>query len=161
MDYNWEHELADLLGKLSRVQQELLEILNEKRGYLAVADTVGMAALHDREEAIIEQLQACQEQRAKLLEHAAQCGLPSDSLRDLVTALPQRGGLQFRRDIQEAAARSRILQHHSLTNWMLAQKTLLHLSQLIEIIATGGRLQPTYCEGDATRPRGALVDQAA
>ncbi|HZZ71528.1 MAG TPA: flagellar export chaperone FlgN [Pirellulales bacterium] len=161
MEFNWEHDLAALLANLSKVQQELLETLNEKRGYLAQADTAGMASLHEREQAIIEQLQACQEQRAKLLEKAAQCGLPSQSIRELVTALPQRGGLQFKQDIQDAAARSRILQHQSLTNWMLAQKTLLHLSQMIEIIATGGRLQPTYGEGEAARPRGGLVDQAA
>ena len=47
----------------------------------------------------------------------------------------------------EAAERSRLLQHQSLTNWVLVQRSLLHLSQLIEIIATGGRPKPTYGNG--------------
>jgi hypothetical protein len=32
---------------------------------------------------------------------------------------------------------------------------------LIEIIATGGRLRPTYAKSDADLARGALVDQEA
>jgi hypothetical protein len=70
--------------------------------------------------------------------------------------------------IREAAERSRLLQHQCLTNWVLVQRTLLHLSQLIEIIATGGRLQPTYSNStDRHSPHGgamvggALVDRAA
>jgi hypothetical protein len=53
------------------------------------------------------------------------------------------------------------LQHQSLTNWVLVQRTLLHLSQLIEIIATGGRLKPTYGKGSDHQAGGALVDRAA
>jgi hypothetical protein len=38
----------------------------------------------------------------------------------------------------------RVLQHHSLANWVLAQRRLLHVAQSLEIIATGGRMRPTY-----------------
>jgi hypothetical protein len=55
----------------------------------------------------------------------------------------------------------RLLQHHSLTNWVLAQRSLLHITQLLEIVATGGRLQPTYGKGASSHARGALVDQEA
>jgi hypothetical protein len=48
------------------------------------------------------------------------------------------------REARENAARMRVLQHHSLVNWVLAQRALLHVSQLLEIIATGGRTQPNY-----------------
>ena len=54
----------------------------------------------------------------------------------------------------------RLLQHQSLTNWVLAQKALLHVAQMLEIIATGGRLKPTYGKDAWPRtPRGRLVDQ--
>jgi hypothetical protein len=53
------------------------------------------------------------------------------------------------------------VQHHSLTNWVLVQRTLIHLSQMLEIIATGGRMKPTYGEGGRTDAGGSLVDQAA
>jgi hypothetical protein len=41
---------------------------------------------------------------------------------------------------------------------VIAQRTLIHLSQLLEIIATGGRLQPTYGRAVA-EPCGALLNQ--
>jgi hypothetical protein len=63
--------------------------------------------------------------------------------------------------MREAADRSRLLQHQSLTNWVLVQRTLLHLSQMIEIIATGGRPKPTYEKGPGSNSGGALVDRAA
>jgi hypothetical protein len=44
---------------------------------------------------------------------------------------------------------------------VLVQRSLLHLSQLIEIIATGGRPQPTYGNGPERQNCGSLVDRAA
>jgi len=161
MQINWEQEIARLLTKLSDIQRELLTLLAEKRALLAKADAAGLAALHSREEAMVERLQACQQERTELLAKAAHVGLPHSSLKSLVSALPQRGGMQFKRNIDEASQRARLLQHQSLTNWMVAQRTLLHLSQLIEIIATGGRLQPTYGKGEPVATGGSLVDQAA
>jgi hypothetical protein len=55
----------------------------------------------------------------------------------------------------------RLLQHHSLANWVLAQRSLLHVAQMLEIIATGGRLQPTYGNGESSMSGGALVDHQA
>ena len=57
--------------------------------------------------------------------------------------------------------RMRLLQTGLLTNWLLAQRTLLHISQLLEIIATGGRIQPTYVVSESVQSRGALLDQEA
>ena len=106
-------------------------------------------------------LQACQERRQALLAQAAAEGLPANDLKSLADALPasERSALSPR--IREAAARMRLLQHHSLTNWVLVQRTLIHLSQVLEIIATGGRLKPTYGKGDSVDSGGVLVDQAA
>jgi flagellar biosynthesis/type III secretory pathway chaperone len=161
MDINWEAELAGLLNDLSSAQRELLELLAEKRKLLAAADTKGMAALQAREQAMLARLQACQEKRAELLATAQAQGLPSDSIRELATTLPRSSADSFGREIKEVAARSRLLQHQALTNWFLTQRTLIHLSQLLEIIATGGRPQPTYGERDQVLGSGSLVDQAA
>jgi hypothetical protein len=67
----------------------------------------------------------------------------------------------MRGEIEQARHRSRILRHECLTNWVLVQQSLLHLSQLIEIIATGGRMKPTYGNGSDRQDHGALVDRAA
>lgn len=156
----WEQELGELLALLSGTQGDLLGLLSKKRELLVQGDLAGLAAIQPREEAIVAQLQICQIRREELLGRAAEEGLPNDSLHSLTQALPNQASPEIRASINEAEQRTRILRHHSLTNWVLVQRTLLHLSQMLEIIATGGQPQPTYGKGDSSRG-GGLVDQAA
>jgi hypothetical protein len=161
MNDQWESEIAALLAELADVQSALLTVLSEKRQLLATNDHQALAAMATREEQLIDRLQACHERRQQLLSRAASEGLPADSVGALSQQLAPENRARLQASMREAADRSRLLQHHSLTNWVLVQRTLLHLSQLIEIIATGGRLKPTYGDGSDRQPGGALVDQAA
>ncbi len=158
-DYPWDEHLAALLEDLSQVQDELLQVLAQKRRCMAAGDAGGMRALQPAEEAVSQRLQQCHDRRAQLLAEAARQGLPGDSLGQLATAIQRHGGGDRCRDVKQLSARMRLLQHQSLTNWVLAQKALLHLAQMLEIIATGGRLQPTYGRDTSLHARGSLVDQ--
>lgn len=157
---SWDSQLADFLRDLSAVQGRTLEVLTRKREMLVAADSEGLAAVASEEEQVMESLQQCLARRETLLSQAKAEGLPSDSLRSLTAALPPGSSKPLSREVQEASHRARLLQHHSLINWVLVQKTLLHLSQLLEIIATGGRLQPTYSKDESSCVRGGLVDHA-
>jgi hypothetical protein len=161
MTDNWESDIAALLAELSDVQSALLDTLHEKRRLLVANDQEALSAIAPREQQLIERLQACHNQRQQLLSRAADDGLPADSIRSLSNKLPNDARGRMQASIREAEERSRILQHQSLTNWVLVQRTLLHLSQMIEIIATGGRPRPTYGKGSDRAPSGALVDRAA
>jgi flagellar biosynthesis/type III secretory pathway chaperone len=156
-----ETALTDLLAELSAIQSELLTLLADKRHRLLTSDIGAIDALRQREQEMIERLQACHDRRLALLAQAAAEGLPSNDLKSLATALPFAQRQKLAPTMREAAARMRLLQHHSLTNWVLAQRTLIHLSQVLEIIATGGRLKPTYGKDDSAHSGGFLVDQAA
>ncbi|HEX5103307.1 MAG TPA: flagellar export chaperone FlgN, partial [Pirellulaceae bacterium] len=124
-------------------------------------DLPGLAALQPREEELVERLEKCQQRRKELLAAAAASGRPSGSIGKLAESFtqPQRGKLG--RQVKEASARLRLLQHQSLTNWVLAQRSLLHAAQLLEIIATGGRIQPTYGEQGSVPARSSLVNHEA
>ena len=161
MTDNWDTEIGGLLSDLAEVQRDLLATLHEKRELIAANDQQALVAIGPREQSLIGRLQACQERRQQLLARAAADGLPADSIRSLSNKLPAecRGSIQA--SIREASDRARLLQHQSLTNWVLVQRTLLHLSQMIEIIATGGRTRPTYGKGSDRAQSGALVDRAA
>ena len=150
-----------MLGELSSTQQELLDLLAEKRPLLVTADAVGLAALEGREAELFARLEACQQRRADLLAQAKTQGKPSTSVRRLVGSLsrPERMGVES--SLQQVTARSRLLQHQSLTNWVIVQRNLIHLAQMLEIIATRGRPQPTYGKDAPAAPSGAFVDQAA
>jgi hypothetical protein len=160
-ELNWEHELAALLEELSSAQGELLEVLVAKKDCLAAADIEGLSDLQTRELALGERLQACHVRRAELLAAAKEQSLPSTSLSQLAAILPARQRDKLGKQVKESQARTRLLQNQSITNWVLAQRSLLHVSQLLEIIATGGRLQPTYGEGETVHSVGSLVNQEA
>ena len=161
MEANWEQDMAGLLGELSAVQGELLEVLAEKHQALADADLARMAAVQEREQQMIVRLQDFQQRRNKMLDRAADDGLPADSIRSLTAAMPRAGRQQLDAQVKNAATQSRLLQHQSLTNWVLAQRSVLHLSQMLEIIATGGQARPTYGRESSHTAGGSLVDQAA
>jgi hypothetical protein len=161
MHDNWEAEIAAQLNELSAIQGALLELLAEKRQVLARADHVALAGMSDREQHLIDRLTACHDNRQQLLNRAAADGLPADSIRSLTATLSAAGSGRLHASIEEASERGRLLQQQCLSNWVLVQRTLLHLSQMIEIIATGGRSRPTYGDGSDRAASGGLVDQAA
>lgn len=163
---DWEQAITQLLADLSGTQQELLEVLAEKRARLASVDVAGMNELQTREQSLLERLQACHLRREELLAAATHEGLPGDSMTSLakhaVPAGKHASGEKLRKELATTASRMRLLQTQSLTNWVVAQRSLLHVSQLLEIIATGGRLQPTYGVGEGgLHTRGGLVDHDA
>src|SRR5262245_60051086 len=132
MENQWEAELAGLLSELSATQDSLFEILAEKRQLLAKNNLPGLQAIQPREVELINRLQACQDRRGQLLAKAGQHGLPSDSIRSLAAVVPLSQRQQFNKQVQQLSGRSRLLQHQSLTNWVVVQRTLIHLSQLLE-----------------------------
>ena len=152
-------QIGQLLVSLTSVQDELLDVLQKKRQMMADCDSDGMRAMQPREEALNEKLQNIHHQRATLLDRAQQQGISVDSLQSLASELPPTEPSDLEDRLQDVSGKMRLLQHQSLTNWVLAQRSLLHVSQLLEIIATGGRLQPTYGKGAAVPPSGALVDR--
>lgn len=155
----WESELAQFLTDLSTVQDESLEILTRKTKLLAAADRQGLAELGQQEELLIAKLQGCLQQRQALLDRAAAEGLPAKNIQTLTQSLPKPSRDKLGSQVSFLSARMRLLQHHSLTNWVIVQRTLIHLSQLLEIIATGGRMKPTYGKDGAGQPTGGLVNQ--
>jgi hypothetical protein len=87
--------------------------------------------------------------------------LPCDNVAKLATRVGRGKPGALGQRVKETASRLRLLQHQSLANWVLAQRSLLHVSQLLEIIATGGRMQPTYGDKESVHARGSLVNQEA
>jgi O-succinylbenzoate synthase len=156
---DWEADLTSLLDELSNVQTELLDVLAAKRESMASNDMEQMVELHPRAEALCDRLRSCHLRREQLLHAAKEQGLPAENLGSIASTLTtaQRG--KVAKQMTTSSARMRLLQHQSLANWVLAQRTILHLSQLLEIIATGGQLQPTYSRDEPSDSRGALVDK--
>ena len=158
---DFEAEISALIDELSSVQSELLDVLQHKRHALAAADLPLLAKLQPREELLAERLVLCQQRRSELLAAAGDEGLPHENVAKLATRVGRGKPGALGQRVKETSSRLRLLQHQSLANWVLAQRSLLHVSQLLEIIATGGRMQPTYGDKESVHARGSLVNQEA
>src|SRR5689334_2397702 len=80
---DWEQAITELLAELSGIQQELLEVLAEKRARLASVDVAGMNELQVREQSLLQRLQTSHARREELLAAAQREGLPGDSMTSL------------------------------------------------------------------------------
>ena len=159
MQTNWESELATFMNDLLAVQSETLDMLARRRQMLAKADLDGLVGLGNHEQELVDRLHGCLARRQELLDRAKQEGLASKNIQSLTNSLPpdQRGNT--RRQVVEANARTRLLKKQTLVNWVITQKALIHLSQMLEIIATRGRGKPTYEKGNQAATGGFLVNQ--
>jgi flagellar hook-associated protein 1 FlgK len=128
---DWEAEIVELLGELTSVQDELFQSLAAKRDCLARRDFEALSELDEREEEVRGRLEACHQRRERLLSAARQRRLPSESLGGLASsaAIPGREKLAGR--VKETSHRMRLLQHECLTNWVVAQRSLLHYAQML------------------------------
>jgi len=156
-----EGEVASLLNDLLAGQGELMAVLNRKRNLLAAMDHEGLATIADEEQRLLGVLQDCLARRQALLARAASDGLPSGSIQSLAQALPPTNRTPLARQVAAANSRTRLLHTQNMTNWIIIQRTLIHLSRLLEIIATGGRPRPTYGTSGLSSGHGSLLNQEA
>jgi DNA-binding helix-hairpin-helix protein with protein kinase domain len=157
----WETETASYLQELSDVQQQLLRVLHQKRRQMVANDVEAMEATQIEEQTLVERLEGLSEARSNLLQQARLNGLPNDSVQSLAMTVDSTGHGSLGKQAKRAKETLRHIQNETLTNFVLAQQTVLHLSQLLQIIATGGKLKPTYEDENASAQGGTLVDQDA
>lgn len=136
---DWAADVAALLEELSSVQDDLLAVLRLKREALVTGDLTALAELQGREQALAARLKACQGRRLEQLASARKAGLAVENLGKLAHAA--KGALRgkFGREVKSASPPMQLLRNEAITNWVLAQKSLLLVSQQVEMIATGGR----------------------
>ncbi len=159
MQAQWEAELSDLLNDLVGVQDELLALVDDKQQALVAGDFQRLDAVQADEQILLTRLETCRDRRADILQRAEGSGLPADDLRSLATAVvDDHSQSSLPVQFHQAASRIQVLRSKSLTNWVLAQRSLIHLSQLLETLATGGRQRPTYGPTGGQRPTGSLMD---
>jgi len=156
-----EQQTAEFLRHISDVQSELLQVLNQKRDLMIANDLEGMQQAQECEQVLLARLQDLQDSRQELLSTAGERGLPADSVKSLVKALESPEDRNMTRQAAQAGNAMRHIQNETLTNFVLAQQTVIHLSQLLQIIATGGKIKPTYEADNASNQGGTLVDHDA
>lgn len=155
-----ETQIARLLDRLTGIQSQLLDVLKAKRAAMVSGNIQEQRRLLGEEAEIYASLSQVNEDRREILERAHSAGLEGKTLQDVSLRLPEPQGTELSRRLGEAGKVTQSLRLEQLTNWVADQQCLLHVSQLLEIIATGGRIRPTYGKSEYGM-RGSLLDHEA
>jgi hypothetical protein len=158
------HEIEDLLVGIDETQDALDAVYRDKREAIRRANAPEIDRLTKIEEARVADLQVHLRRREQILLRARQMGLPFDSLTSVVRGFrePLRQTLlaSLERTRQMADANRR----ESWILWIVCKQSLRFCSEVVELIANGGRRAPVY----STRPGatelstgGALLDAKA
>lgn len=155
--------VADYLDEYLDVQQSLLDVMSAKLDVLAKRSLEEARALDAREAELVERLKHCVERRQGLLADPGLNETRQPTLKRLVESIGKPneeaadGGLSRRFDAAER--NNRELRMRSVSAWVLAQRSVVHWSQMLEIVAAQGQNVPTYKRDRKLRSRGALIDQ--
>ena len=140
----WQTELIAFLEQLQAAQNEIMALADKKRQLFGNNDMVAIANMVADEQSGVVKMRECLAKREKLLQYAAAEGLPSESIEVLAKEVVPKSNEEFYRLFRSTQYQTRLLQRHNLTNWIIAQRSVLHVSQMLEIIATRGLKKSTY-----------------
>ncbi len=158
----WHDAAQEFLRDLMVVQEEFLAVLLKRRQRFVAPISDDWPTVTPVEQSLLQRLQQCHQRRQDLLRAAGPVVPPGQTLRGAVAVLADAGARRpLDALLDEAESASRRLRLAGLTHWMLAQRSLAHVSQLLEILATGTPQPPTYGNGPVSAVRGGLLDEAA
>ncbi|MDR1385872.1 MAG: flagellar protein FlgN [Planctomycetaceae bacterium] len=161
---HWQHQLSKFLKSLLSAQQETITLLERKQSLFAANDLTAIETMIPQERQAAETLQQCLAERQKLLQDAAAEGLPSESVGMLARAVVPDQDEEFWRIFRTTQYQSSLLRQHNITNWVVTQRGLLHISQMLDIIAARGQPRPTYTRNHSKNigtTGGSLMDRKA
>jgi hypothetical protein len=162
------HELAQFLTDLEQTQQDLLELFAAKRQALDQHRSDDLLQLSSQEGVLAGKLQELVKERTKFLLKARGAGFAVESLLEFAGAVGKTvGDSRVLRAIElienrilEAQHRTSRLQHESWVHWIISHRCYNHYTELLELIAHGGRHAPTYGDRQPSASGGALLDAA-
>ncbi|MBW3541492.1 MAG: flagellar export chaperone FlgN [Planctomycetes bacterium] len=161
MPAQFSGEIRRFLHDLDNIQSAFEELFGRKRELLTAAEAARLVTLADEEASLVERMQRLITRRGRLLIEARTAGSKADSLTGLAAELPEDERESLRPELSEARRRTEALRRESWLQWIVASRTFRHYSDLLELMAHGGREPATY---DGDRPGapagGALLDAA-
>ncbi len=152
-------KLIEFLKVLAMAQDATLDVLRKKQTLLVKLAANALADIEAEERDALAGLRSALEKREEILREAERAGIGADSIQSLCETLFPNN-FEVRKLLDMAQNRSRQLRFLALTNWTMSQKSMIHLSQLLELIETRGQGKTTYKPTKGTEG-GGLVDRVA
>ena len=154
-------DLQNFLTQLTEAQAQMLAVLHKKQAILVRPDKEAIAAIEAEEESTLERMQRVLTRREEILTAARLQNIQCDSIDHLCEHFFPRN-VEVQRFINEIKARTQQIQLLAYTNWTMTRKSLIHVSQILELLETRGQGKTTYSQrSKAETTGGGFVDRVA
>ncbi|HXY33752.1 MAG TPA: hypothetical protein VEI07_05955 [Planctomycetaceae bacterium] len=158
-------DIEELLVEIDETQFALSGAYRDKRGAIRQANGPEIARLTKIEESLVADLQAHLRRREQILQRARQRGLPGDSLASVVRTFDESIREELLTRIEQTQRTAEANRRESWILWIVCKQSLRFFSDVVELIANGGRRAPVYLANPgavaALSTGGALLDAKA
>ena len=154
-------DIQDYLHQLAGAQNQMLDVLRKKQAVLVKPEKKEIALIAAEEEVMVRKMQKMLERREELLTAARLRSCPCDSIEQLCGHFfPNNFDVQ--KILNETRHRTQQISLLAYTNWTMSRKSLIHVSQILELLETRGQGKTTYQPQSANdRSSGSFVDRVA
>ena len=138
-------QIEGFLSSLETLQAILKSLYRKRKDALTEGDLIGIKSCHVQEEQVTKQLQQLLEDRKIIIQSANQRQFPGITLREVaqsVFALSDFSPLEknhLEGKIKLAEEQMAELRQESWTQWIIANRNLQYVNDVIELIANGGK----------------------
>jgi len=154
-------DLQHYLYQLLDVQTQMLAVLHKQQAILVRPTKETLASISVKEEEALAQMQGILNRREELLTSARLQNIHGDSIEQLCDYFFPHN-IEIQKLLNEARSRAQQIQLLAYTNWTLDRKSLIHVSQILELLQTRGQGKTTYQpQMTASASGGYSVDRVA
>ena len=137
-------DILNFLNQMIEVQIQMLAILHKQQAVLVRPEKEAMASVATEEKKVLETMQGMLQRREELLTTARLQNIRGDSIEQLCEHFFPRN-FEVQKLLNETKHRTHQIRLLAYTNWTMSRKSLIHVSQILELLETQGQGKTTYC----------------
>ena len=153
-------DLLDFLNQLIETQRQMIAVLHEQQKVLVRPEKEAMASVTVKEKKAIETMQQVLNRREELLTAARLQNTSGDTIEQLCEHFFPRN-IEVHKLLDEAKNRTHQIRLLAYTNWTMSRKSMIHVSQILELLETQGQGKATYQRAKTNVSGGGFVDRVA
>lgn len=153
-------DIQDYLTQLIESQKQWLTTLHKKQAILVKPEKEAMALITVEEGKAVESMQSILKRREELLTSARLHNVRGDSIEQLCEHFFPRD-LEVQQLLNEARHRTQQIRFLNYTNWLISRKSLIHVSQILELLDKGHGKTTYQPQTNGQSPRSNFVDRVA
>ena len=153
-------DIQNYLTQLIESQNQWLTILHKKQAILVKPEKEAMALIAVEEEKAVESMQSVLKRREELLTSARMQNIRGDSIEQLCEHFFPRD-VEMQQLLNEARHRTQQIRFLNYTNWLISRKSLIHVSQILELLDKGQGKATYQPQTNNQTSRSNFVDRVA